>query len=73
MKRRVFYCFHFGNDVMRVQQIRNIGVIEGNAPVSPNDWETVRSGGESSIKNVSIVYSNYYLQAISETAWLPAI
>lgn len=50
MKRRVFYSFHFDNDVMRVQQIRNIGVIEGNAPVSPNDWETVKRGGESSIK-----------------------
>jgi hypothetical protein len=24
-KRQIFYSFHFGNDVMRVQQIRNIG------------------------------------------------
>ncbi|MDQ1224403.1 hypothetical protein QE443_000564 [Pantoea ananatis] len=29
MKRQVFYSFHFDNDVMRVQQIRNMGVIEG--------------------------------------------
>ena len=36
----VFYSFHFGNDVMRVQQIRNIGSIEGNAPTTPNEWET---------------------------------
>ena len=41
-KRKVFYSFHFDNDVMRVQQIRNMGVIEGNTPVSPNDWETAR-------------------------------
>lgn len=27
-KRRVFYSFHYENDVMRVQQIRNIGVLE---------------------------------------------
>ena len=41
-KRQVFYSFHFNNDVMRVQQIRNMGVIEGNAPVSANEWETAR-------------------------------
>lgn len=29
-KRQVFYSFHFDNDVMRVQQVRNIGAIEGN-------------------------------------------
>jgi len=41
-KRQVFYSFHFDNDVMRVQQIRNMGVIEGNTPVSANEWETAR-------------------------------
>ncbi|TAK58529.1 MAG: molecular chaperone Tir, partial [Bacteroidetes bacterium] len=41
-KPQVFYSFHFDNDVMRVQQIRNIGVIEGNMPVSKNDWEKAR-------------------------------
>jgi hypothetical protein len=46
-KRRVFYSFHFDNDVMRTQQVRNIGVIEGNVLVSANEWETARktSGG----------------------------
>ena len=29
MKRQVFFSFHFGNDVWRVGQIRNIGTIEG--------------------------------------------
>jgi len=38
----VFYSFHFDNDVFRVQQIRNIGVIDGNEPVSKNDWEQTR-------------------------------
>jgi len=41
-KRQVFYSFHFDKDVMRVQQIRNMGVIEGNTPVSANDWEEAR-------------------------------
>ena len=50
VRKPVFFSFHFDNDVMRVQQIRNIGAIEGNTPVSPNDWETVKRGGDISIK-----------------------
>ena len=50
MKRKVFYSFHFDNDVMRVQQIRNIGAIEGNTPVSANNWETVKRSGENAVK-----------------------
>lgn len=50
MKRKVFYSFHFDNDVMRVHQIRNMGVIEGNTPVSPNDWETVKRVGDDAVK-----------------------
>jgi hypothetical protein len=49
-KRQVFYSFHYENDVRRVQQIRNIGAIEGNAPVSPNEWETVKRGGDAAIQ-----------------------
>ncbi|EKO3866042.1 TIR domain-containing protein [Vibrio harveyi] len=49
-KKPVFFSFHYGNDVMRVQQVRNIGALEGNAPVSANEWETVKRGGEASIK-----------------------
>lgn len=50
-KRQVFYSFHFDNDVMRVQQIRNIGVIEGNKPVSPNKWEEIKRKGDTAIEN----------------------
>jgi len=49
-KRQVFYSFHFDNDVMRVQQVRNIGAIEDNKPVSANDWEKIRKSGDDSIK-----------------------
>jgi hypothetical protein len=49
-KKPVFFSFHYGNDVMRVQQVRNIGALEANTPVSSNDWETVKRGGEASIK-----------------------
>lgn len=35
---------------MRVQQIRNIGILEDNKPVSSNDWEKVKKSGELGIK-----------------------
>lgn len=49
-QRRVFYSFHFDNDVMRVQQIRNIGALEENKPVSANEWEQVKRGGTRAIE-----------------------
>lgn len=49
-KRQVFYSFHFDNDVMRVQQVRNIGAIEDNKPVAANDWEKIRKSGDEAIK-----------------------
>lgn len=49
-KRQVFYSFHFGNDSWRAGQVRNIGAIEGNTPVSSNEWEEVKRKGDDSIK-----------------------
>lgn len=49
-QRRVFYSFHFENDVMRVQLVRNIGAIEDNKPVSANQWEEVKRGGDRAIE-----------------------
>jgi hypothetical protein len=51
MTRRIFYSFHYDNDCWRTQQIRNIGFIEGNKPVSPNEWETVKRGGDAAVEN----------------------
>ena len=50
MPKRIFYSFHFDNDVMRVQLIRNIGSIEGNKPVTPNKWEEIKNTGDNKIK-----------------------
>lgn len=50
MKRQVFYSFHFDNDVMRVWQIRKMGAIEGNEPVTPNNWEQIKRSGEYAVK-----------------------
>lgn len=41
-KRQVFYSFHFDKDVFRVQQIRNMGVLDGDEPASPNEWEKLQ-------------------------------
>ena len=49
-KRRVFYSFHYKNDVRRVAQIRNIGAIEDNKPVSENAWEEVKKKGDAAIE-----------------------
>jgi len=37
MARRVFFSFHYTPDNWRASQVRQIGVIEGDAPVSDND------------------------------------
>ena len=50
MARKIFYSFHFDSDVMRVQQVRNMGVVEGNTPVSPNAWEEVKKKGDAAIE-----------------------
>lgn len=41
-KRQVFYSFYYDDDVFRVQQVRNIGAIEGNASISKNEWEQIQ-------------------------------
>jgi len=46
----VFYSFHYDNDVMRVQQIRNIGALDGNTPTSPNEWERLKRSGDAAVK-----------------------
>ena len=51
VKRRAFFSFHYTPDNWRVAQVRNIGAVEGNAPVSDNDWGTVTKGGDATIRN----------------------
>lgn len=49
-KRPVFYSFHFGSDVMRVQMIRNIGALDGNEPVSAQKWESLKRSGDRAVE-----------------------
>ena len=51
VKRRVFFSFHYDNDAWRVQEIRNAGVLDGNQPIAPNNWEEVKRGGDRAIRN----------------------
>jgi hypothetical protein len=50
MARRVFFSFHYKPDHWRASQVRNMGVIEGDAGVSDNDWENITNGGDDAIK-----------------------
>ena len=50
MARRAFFSFHYKPDASRAGQVRNMGMVEGNTPVSDNDWETVTKQGDAAIK-----------------------
>ena len=50
VKRRVFFSFHYEQDVWRTSQIRNFGALDGSKPVSDNAWEEVKRGGDTAIK-----------------------
>lgn len=50
MARRVFYSFHYQRDSQRVQQVKNMGVVEGQPLLSSNGWEEVRKGGKAAIQ-----------------------
>lgn len=50
MARKAFFSFHFANDHWRAGQVRNAGVVEGNAPVTDNKWEEIKGGGDPAIQ-----------------------
>lgn len=49
-RRNAFYSFHYDLDNWRASQVRNMGVVDGNHPVSDNDWEQVKKGGDAAIE-----------------------
>lgn len=51
MARKIFLSFHYEKDVIRTQQIRNMGVLSNNQLIQPNDWENIKRGGEQAIRN----------------------
>jgi hypothetical protein len=55
MARRVFFSFHYQNDVWRANQIRNAHVVEGCAAAGFQDaslWEEAKRKGDAAIKKL---------------------
>jgi hypothetical protein len=54
MARRVFFSFHYENDVWRVNQVRNSWVTKPNSEaagfIDAADFEEVKKGGDAAIK-----------------------
>ncbi len=55
MARRVFFSFHYQNDLWRVNQIRNAHVVEGTAAAGFQDaslWKKTKLKGDAAIKRL---------------------
>jgi len=50
MVRKVFYSFHYDLDCKKAALVKNMGVIEGNNIVMPNEWEEIKRGGQNAIR-----------------------
>lgn len=50
MAKSVFYSFHYDRDAWRVQQVRNMGVLDGQPLLNAQDWEQVRRQGDAVIQ-----------------------
>ena len=46
----VFYSFHYDRDSWRVQQVMNMGKIEGQPLLNSQDWEAVKKQGKTAIE-----------------------
>lgn len=51
MTRKVFLSYYYKQDNWRASQVRNIGGIEGNIPVSDNEWQAITKRGDQAIKD----------------------
>ncbi|MGV0793554.1 TIR domain-containing protein [Mycolicibacterium sp. XJ1819] len=49
MVRAVFYSFYYDRDVLRVMLVRNIGALEGQPLLNPQEWEQVSRRGPAAI------------------------
>lgn len=47
----VFYSFHYDRDSRRVQQVENMGALEGQKLLNSQEWETIKRGGDKAIEN----------------------
>lgn len=47
----VFYSFHYARDNWRVQQIMNMGRVDGGQLLKPQEWEAVKRRGDQAIRS----------------------
>lgn len=52
MARKVFFSFHYKDDIVRVSRIRNSGLLkaEGQPFLDKAEWEKIKKDGEQAIK-----------------------
>lgn len=50
MAQSVFFSFDYDRDNWRVQQVQNMGAVEGGVAFTPQDWETVRYKTDQAIE-----------------------
>ncbi|UKA73559.1 TIR domain-containing protein [Arthrobacter sp. FW306-06-A] len=50
MAKSVFYSFYYDQDYWRVQQIINMGAVEGQPILNAQDWEEVKRKGKAAIE-----------------------
>lgn len=51
MARSAFFSFHYDRDAWRVQQVVNMGKLDGQQQLTPQKWEEVKRRGDAAIKN----------------------
>lgn len=55
----VFLSFHYERDSKRVQQVLNMGAVEGQTILTAQGWEEVKRGGDQAVKNWIAKEMNY--------------
>lgn len=50
MARKVFFSLHYQADQARAAQVRALGLVEANSPVSDADWARLTAKGETTVQ-----------------------
>jgi hypothetical protein len=50
MAKTVFYSFYYKQDAWRVQQIVNMGALDGQPILNAQDWEQVKAKGSAAVE-----------------------
>lgn len=50
MAKTVFFSFHYDTDAWRMQQVSNMGAVEGQTILNAQEWEAVKQQGDAAIE-----------------------